>query len=177
MKTLLTTVILIVTSVCSAQNFPANWTGKYTGELISGNIGRPNDTIPVDFVLEEVIKDSVWTYTMTYHSERYGELTKDYRIVSKTQGDTVNFFLDELNGIKMELSLMNNCFYGMYDVVGQRFVSTMRLSGTKGLVIELFAAKDQDPLITSAREEEMDFEAKSFKCTLHQTIYLTKKDE
>ncbi len=173
--TLFTLILLSCSAI--AQQFPQGWTGKYTGKMILGNAGRQNDTIPCDFALLEVEKDSVWTYTMTYYSERFGDITKDYRIVRKAKGDSVNFVLDELNGILMDLTLLNNCFYGMYDVMDMRYISTIRLHGTKNLIIELFAASGENPLITKAVEGEDEIEAKSYKSLLHQTVLLTRKDE
>lgn len=175
MKLILTLSTIIFVQVLFGQSFPNDWIGDYKGTLLIGSLNRPNDTIPVDFKLHEVESDSAWTYTMTYHSARFGELTKDYRIVRKQKNDPVNFIFDELNGIKMEMTLMNDCLYGMYDVMEQFFVSTIYYIDGK-LMLDLMIAPKNSQQTTTAKGEdgEEDVDAVSFKPVMHQRVWLEK---
>lgn len=167
---------MLFQSLAFGQEFPSGWIGNYTGDMIIGSTSRPNDTLSVEFILQEVEKDSAWTYTMTYHSDRLGDITKDYMIVSSKKGDTINYLLDELNGIVMELSLLNNCFYGMYDVQGQRYIFTLRRLNQNELFFELFVSGDTPPYVTTAEEDGEEFVASSYKTVMHQSVHLKRKD-
>ena len=161
----------------SAQSstFPASWLGEYSGNMILAFAERPNDTIPVIFEIKELEKDSIWTYKMTYNSAKYGVIVKDYRIVAATKGNQSNYFLDELNGILMELTLMNNCFYGVYEVMGDLYTSTFRLKDDD-FFFELFMSHMENPKIsyTEANEDTPAIEAKSMKPVLVQSASLKR---
>lgn len=156
------------------SSFPNQWIGEYEGDMIIASAGRPNDTVPLDFQLLEIIPDSVWSYVMIYHSTKWGEITKDYRYVRSKKGDDINFIFDEHNGIVMELTFMNDCFYGMYEVSEMIFINSFRKQGD-ALFFELFAGPSSNPKITSAQEGDEVYEAKSFKPTLVQSVVLTRK--
>lgn len=177
MKTILVALSVFVLSFHGmTQEFPSGWIGNYQGVMQIGSVTGMNDSIPVDFIMKEVELDSIWTYTMQYHSARFGEVSKDYRIVRKKKGDSVNFLFDELNGILMEMSLLNNCLYGMYDVDGQSYISTMRPT-VEGLFIELIIIPRNEPLVTKAASEEEteeEFIAESFKPFMHQSVHLKR---
>lgn len=160
-----------------SQPSVSDWIGNYSGDLILGFANRPNDTIPVKFELQEIEKDSAWTYRMHYDSKVYGKMTKDYVIRAKQIGETKHYLLDELNGIVMEMTMMNNCLYGMYEVSDNIFVSTIRSTENK-LQIELICAPAKSALITSAEvsEDGETIDATSYKPTLHQTVLLKRND-
>ena len=114
---------------------------------------------------------------MTFHSEKYGEIIKDYRIVATKKGDSQDFIFDELNGIKMEMSFLNGTFYGMYEVMESSFISTMRFIGDK-LFIELISSSRKNKMTTQTKAEEGEepIIAESFKPLLHQSVLLTRKN-
>ncbi len=172
-------LFLLLPTSLFAQDFPESWEGTYEGNMILGFANRPNDTVPVVFEMLPVIADSVWTYKTTFNSERYGVIVKDYQIIRKTKENDQDFLLDEQNGIQMDMIFMNGALYGMYEVMGQMFIVTGRMTGEQ-LFIELFAAPMNNPLITGTEDdpetEEMDaIEAKSYQPFLHQTVLLTRK--
>lgn len=177
LKFVLLVAISLSSGVSSAQNSLNEWMGDYAGDLILGFVNRPNDTIPVKFEFHEIAKDSCWTYRMHYESKKYGNMTKDYVIRVKTIGDNQNYILDELNGIVMELTLLNDCLYGFYEVMESNYVSTIR-KVENGLFIELISSSRNYPLISSTIEtqEEPGIEAKSFKPILHQSVLLKKNE-
>ena len=115
---------------------------------------------------------------MVFHSEKYGEIVKDYRIVSTKKGDAKNFLFDELNGIKMEMTFMNGTFYGMYEVMESSYISTMRFIGDK-LFIELISSSRKNKMTTQTEsgDETDPTVAHSYKPILHQSVLLTKKNK
>jgi hypothetical protein len=150
-----------------AQDFPQDWLGSYKGDMLIANMGRPTDTIPVEFDMQILEEDSIWTYTMTFYSEKYGTIVKDYKIVAKSKANKQEYFLDENNGIVMEMTLMDGTFYGMYEVMDMLYISTIR--STEGSIYyDLFAAPMSSPTITATEGEE-SIEATSYGTTLHQT--------
>jgi len=151
-----------------SQEFPKDWLGSYKGDMLIANLGRPKDTIPVEYEMVTLEEDSVWSYKMTFYSEKYGTMVKDYKIVSSTKEDKNNYLLDENNGILMKLSLMDGTFYGMYEVMDMTFITTMRYTEDGNIYYDLFAAPIADPLITATEGEE-SIEAKSYATSLHQT--------
>lgn len=170
------TFILGTTFNLFSQSSISSWVGIYHGEMILGYTGKVSDTIHVDFKMEEIEKDSSWSYSMKFKSEVYGDITKDYLIKSKTKGDTVNFLLDEQNGLIMEESFMNNCLYGMYEVMGQIYINTMRKTDY-GIFFELICAPLKNPHVTTTDEavSEEAIEVKSYKPFLHQSVKLIKQ--
>ena len=150
-----------------SQEFPKDWLGSYKGDMLIANMGRPTDTIPVSYEMVTLEEDSVWSYKMTFFSEKYGTIVKDYKIVATAKDDKNNYLLDENNGIVMEISLMDGTFYGMYDVMDMMFITTMKYTDGN-IYYDLFAAPSADPMITATEGEE-SIEAKSYAPSLHQT--------
>lgn len=169
-------LLLPFSSFC--QEFPENWVGNYEGNLIIGVAHRPNDTVSVLFEMHPIIADSVWSYKTTFNSARYGVIVKDYLLIKNKAGNSVDFVLDEQNGILMEMTYLNGTLYGMYEVLGQLYITTGRMIDDN-LYLDLFAAGMKTPLITHSFEdpttEQVDsIEAKSYKPMLHQTSLLTR---
>ena len=141
MKNLLLISIFFLTSFLSvnAQSVLADWEGMYEGEMIMGNIVRPNDSVRVTFELTPLEADSTWTYRMTYHSDKFGEIVKDYQLTRVGDSKT-DFLLDEGDGIIIEMSLMNDCFYSMFEVMDNIYSTSLRKSG-ESLQFDLFHRK------------------------------------
>ena len=155
------------------QQFPSNFAGSYSGTMIINSGNGVSDSLSVEFEFLEQIPDSSWTYKMIFKSPKYGEITKDYLLKSKTKKDTSNYIFDEQNGILMEMTFLNNCLYGMYEVEGQYFISTLRIIDEEQLLYDLIIAPATNPSISTYTGEEK-FEVKSYKPTMQQTVYLKK---
>jgi len=169
-------LLLPFSSLC--QEFPKNWEGSYEGNLIIGVAHRPNDTVGVLFEMQPIIADSVWSYKTTFNSKRYGLIVKDYLLVRNAAGNSIDFVLDEQNGILMEMTYLNGTLYGMYEVLGQLYITTGRMIDGQ-LYLDLFAAGMKTPLITHSQDDPEteaadSIEAKSYKPLLHQTSLLTR---
>jgi len=165
---------LSFSSRAQESTFPEKWIGEYTGNMTLASPHRDDRTIEVDFIMEELIKDSLWSYNMRF----YGESTsvKDYLIRAVSKDNKVDFLLDENNGIIMELTHMTGGFYGMYEVMGMIYTSSLRKQGD-AIFYELYAAPTRNPHIsgTEATEKEEGVEVKSTKPILVQSVLLMRK--
>jgi len=168
---LITALFCLISVTSLAQNFPEDWLGSYEGKMLIANLGRKTDTIDVAYEMTTLEPDSIWTYKMTFYSEQYGTIIKDYKIVAKSKEDKNSYLLDENNGIVMEMTLMDGTFYGMYTVMDMMFITTMRYTDAGHIYYDLFAAPMENPTVTStnATEDETVIEATSYGTTLHQT--------
>jgi len=65
------------------QGLPSTWTGSYQGTMeLYGKQPAPFSTVLVRLSIQEIKKDSVWTYFMTYgEKEKPGYLEKKYNVV------------------------------------------------------------------------------------------------
>lgn len=169
-------LLLCSSSAISAQSFPENWEGIYDGKMVIGSTERPNDSVAVVFELTTIEKDSSWTYRMTYNSERFGAITKDY-IIRRDGDNPSNYLLDELDGILIKMSWMNGCFYDVFEVMEQLYSTTMCMNnGT--IRFDLYVSSHSMPLITNsvADEDGNSYQVKSYKPTQHQTVILTPRN-
>ncbi len=130
-----------------AQQFsPENWIGKYVGTMLlsSGTEGEQQE-IEVSFDLKEVVKDSSWTYIMTYKSEELGELTKNY-LICKPYGAPKHYFvLDELDGTKIDMSFRNDAFISFFEVDGMFHASSLAKISKNTLRFELYGSFNTQP--------------------------------
>lgn len=179
MKNFLLIYILVLTSVASAnaQSVLADWEGTYEGEMIIGSTIRQNDTAKVTFELIPLEVNSTWTYRMTYVNKKYGTIVKDYQL-TRVEESKVDFLLDERDGIVIEMSLMNDCFYSVFEVLGGFYSTSLRRSG-ESLQFDLFSSNKKDGTVTKNEDEDPDniFKVTSYKPGLHQTIRFIKQNQ
>jgi hypothetical protein len=174
-KLLIFFLLIHVFELASQSSFPENWMGDYSGKMTLGYLDRPGDELTVELSIQEVIPDSVWTHKMIYRSERFGDITKDYLIRAQKKGEKQRFVLDEQNGIGMDLSLMGNCFYGFYSVMGTTYINTLRLNDDGTLLFDLFAGDESTKKTDKLDDDGEPFEVNSYTIALHQTVLLSKK--
>jgi hypothetical protein len=130
-----------------AQQFkPEDWFGKYEGIMFlsSGNTGEQQE-IQVGFEFKEIVKDSSWTYIMSYKSPEIGELTKSY-VICKPYGSPKSYFiLDELDGTKIDLSYRNDAFVSFFEVDGMFHASSLSKISKNALRFELYGSFSSQP--------------------------------
>ena len=158
-----------------SQQFPSSYLGTYSGTMLINSTTGISDTVAVEFEFLEQEPDSSWTYKMVFTSSKYGVITKDYLLKSKSKKDTLNYLFDEQNGILMEMSFLNNCLYGMYEVEGNYFISTLRIIDSSTLLYDLMISPTTDPLESTYSGEEQ-FKVKSYQPTMQQTVLFKKKE-
>lgn len=168
-----------LTTPLPAQTDFSAWEGHYAGQMSIDNVGQPPQTVAVSFELLPLIADSLWSHKMTFQSERHGEITKDYRLRAAIRGDTVNFVLDEQNGIEMPQTLLNDCFYGMYTIMGMTYVATLRRLPDGVLLWDLFAAPVSAQKVSEIvlQDGEDPTEMIGLRPTLQQTVFLRKQEK
>ncbi len=164
---------LLLSGLSFSQQFPEDYTGNYAGQMIISSLHGQRDTVEVDFAFKELIPDSSWTYTMVFQSSRYGDITKDYLLKKKTTGQSMHFLLDEQNGIVMEMTYLNECLYGMYEVQDQFYISTLRIQ-ENALLYDLMIAPKQNAT-QSVYSEDDTFKVDSYKPVMQQTVLLSRK--
>jgi hypothetical protein len=170
--------LLFLPYVLYSQDFNSEaWIGKYAGTMKLSSINGWNDEVHVEFEFREIKKDSVWTYTMCYKSEQLGELIKDYRIIRPTGNVKSAFKLDEQDGIIIDMTYMNNCFFSMFEVEGMIHTSSMQLVDTT-IRFEMFGGDLTTPsnVTTSLPEGDSNetYKVSSYKPSYAQTVSLKR---
>jgi len=146
------------------ENFPDSWLGTYKGDMY---ILRANsdkiDTVDVIFEFLTTKHDKRWTYRMTYKSQKYGDIVKDYELIKPDSLSKNVYLLDEKDGIFIEDVLMGNTLYSAFSVAGSRLVSILRKEGNE-LFLEIFSSRDKSSLTSKNKAEKSEnvFEVKSF---------------
>jgi hypothetical protein len=108
--------------------------GKYTGEMQLINQDKNSyNTVLVSLDIHEIKKDSAWSYIMTYNSQEYGSMTKNYEIQLTKEG---KFQIDEKNGIVILMSFIDGCLYEFFESEEMFFNVTMRKK-KKNILFEL----------------------------------------
>lgn len=176
MKKYLLICILILTTVTTvnAQTTLEAWEGDYSGQMIIGFTNRPNDSLDVTFEFKPIKDDSVWSYKLVFNSETYGKIVKDYE-VHRVGDSEKDFLMDEKDGIIIEMSLLDGCFYDLFEVMDNYISSTLCKNGDD-LRFDLFMSSKKTGTVTSSEEDEegKTFEVTSYKPTLHQTVVLKR---
>jgi hypothetical protein len=182
-------ILVAIAIICSgkqmtlAQKFtPENWIGTYSGTMFlsSGTEGEQQE-IAVSLDFKEVIKDSSWTYIMTYKSEELGELTKNYLICKPAESPPHYFVLDELDGTKIDLSYRNDAFVSFFEVDGMFHASSLAKIAKNTLRFELYGSFSSQPtnvtnaeLIDDLGNNSGSITVASFNPIYCQTVLLKK---
>ncbi len=166
----------------NSYDFPEDWIGEYTGTMLMYYPTASRvDTSDVFFELKELVSDSLWTYTMSYDSQKYGQSTKDYLIVKPSEDHQQLYHLDEKDGIIIEMRLMANTFYSNFSVMGSYLSSRMeRVEG--GIAFEIFTTKEESSNESYALVDPKDYgvdtiKVNSFVPFTVQRVFLAEVDK
>lgn len=166
-------------SFISQEFKPEKWIGNYSGLMVLSSLGRESSEIMVDLEFSEVTKDSSWTYIMCYNNPSFGEIIKDYRIIKPVKSGPQDFQMDEQDGILIDMTFFNNCFYDLFEV-GNSIYSTSMCLVEAGIKFEIFGGNLKEPSnSTTSRATEIDtatYVVNSFKPNFAQTVFLKKID-
>lgn len=176
----LTLTILHAQDPAPARKALTTWQGNYHGTMTISSLRQPPSPVAVTLELHPLPNDTTgWVYRLTFDSEQYGKTVKDYRLYAKSPADTVNYLLDERNGITMPQTLLNDCLYGMYNVMGTTYVSTLRRLPDGELLWDLFGAKQEvestSRIPAGNGKEEEDIVVEAFRPNFQQTVFLRRK--
>lgn len=100
--------------VIHGQGIPLSWIGKYEGTMeLYSSAPTPYMKIPVSLELNELKRDTVWGYKMTYGEPgEIGYVVKNYLI--EFNNDTL--FMDEGEGIKLPMRRFGECLIDFYSI-------------------------------------------------------------
>ncbi len=179
MRSLVTIIFLSIGAISFGQGFEASkWIGKYTGIMELTSSSGMKDQINVSFEFKELIKDSIWTYTMLYKSQSLGEMVKNYEI-KKVAGNNLDFIMDEKDGIVIDMSFFNSTFFSIFEVEGMIHTFSMSKEG-KNIRIVLFGSDLKNPTNQSeavSKENQTEINrVTSFKPIYNQVVDLIPID-
>ncbi len=172
-------IILFFYSCISGQGLPGTWTGSYQGDMqLYGKDATPFATVLVRLSIQEIKKDSVWTYFMTYgEKDKTGYLEKKYHIVLKPDG----LVMDEGDGVLIPMRLFGDCLIDFYSIEDSdntnSFMSSVLCRQPSGdLEFNLFGGS-LTPFSTSQIIEEsegMSFGLSTYNLGFNQQVLLKK---
>lgn len=164
-------LLILITSFRTFGQFPEGWLGHYAGTMYISNKTYPTDSLEVSLDIIEIKKDSAWTYSMHYFSQKYGSIEKNYHIIRSSDG--LNYKMDELNGIKIDMSYMNNCFYEFFEVDNMIYATTMRQIN-RGILFEIIGASNEPSSETDSFPDENNtvYKVFSMKPSFAQSVFL-----
>jgi hypothetical protein len=168
-------VLLFVSSELSYAQFPEAWIGKYSGTMYLNSLNSPKDSVVVTLEIIEIIKDSAWTYTMGYKSEKFGDILKNYKILKVTNENSTDYLMDENNGIFLEMTFFDNTFYEYFEVENMLY-STRLLKRLNFIEFEIVGTQNEATKtclsVPQEEEENIQYEVKSYKPLFAQKVLL-----
>jgi hypothetical protein len=174
--------IIFFYSCLIGQGLPSTWTGSYQGTMeLYGKQSTPFSTVLVRLSIQEIKKDSVWTYYMTYgEKEKPGYLEKKYHVVLKSDG----LAMDEGDGVLIPMRLFGDCLIDFYSIEDSdntnMYMSSLLCRQSNGdLEFNLFGGS-LTPLSTSQIVEETDatvFGLTTYTVGFNQHVILKRIDE
>ncbi len=175
MSRIIIVILLFLSSELSHAQFPETWIGKYSGTMYLNSLNTPKDSVVVTLEIVELIKDSAWTYTMGYKSEKFGDILKDYKILKVTNENSTDYLMDENNGIFLEMTFFDNTFYEYFEV--ENMLYSTRLSKSSNFIeFEIIGAQNEatKTSLSVPQEDEGNnqFEVLSFKPLFAQKVLL-----
>ena len=158
---------------------PRSWVGSYQGTMeLYGKESTPFSTVLVRLSIQEIKKDSVWTYFMTYgERDKPGYLEKKYHMVLKPDG----LVMDEGDGVLISMRLFGDCLIDFYSIEDSdntnSFMSSLLCRQSNGdLEFNLFGGS-LTPLNTSQiidESEGLTFGLNTYKLGFNQHVLLKK---
>jgi len=138
------------------------------------NVNAPKDSVIVSLEIVEIIQDSSWTYTMSYKSEKFGDILKEYKILKVSNENTTDYLMDENNGILLEMTLFDDTFYEYFEV--ENMIYSTRLSRHQDTIeFEIFGAQNEPSKTTLSvpqEEKNTQYEVNSYKPLFAQKVIL-----
>lgn len=157
-----------------AQTDLDKWVGVYDGVMRVLQADRLVDTVPVTFEMLP-IDSTTWSYKMTYRSDVYGEIVKDYLIIKPDTLAGHEYFLDEQDGILISMSLIDDCFYSSFDVGNMRIHTVMRRYDD-GIYFDLFSGASSASMITNSIPDDkgQTYKVEDYRPSGSQHIYFRR---
>ena len=104
-----------------------SWVGHFEGLLFLEFPNGKKDSLEIHLDLVSKENPGHFDYKVSFFSEKYGDIVKDYAIkVNPEFDDNKHFILDEKDGILIDEVLLNNTLYSQYSVAGSNFQTVLR---------------------------------------------------
>ncbi len=170
-----TTILLLFSyiSLVGQQSFPNDWIGEYAGNMDISMLNGSKMDAEMKLIIEEIHKDSIWTFTMIISNDKFGEVVKDYRLVRKSDVESTAYILDEQNGILIDWSYLGDAFYSFYDVMESTYATSVRKAGDD-ILYDLFVAPNKSRTTSMYKDENNAFEVESLIPSQRQTALLSR---
>lgn len=146
--------VFCISKLKTQSNFPYSWLGTYEGNMFIEDIDGIKDTIPVEFDFIPAKLKNHWIYRMTYKSNKWGRIIKDYELFWDDSLKSPNLFiLDEKDGIYIQELFMNGKFYSQFEVDGGHFTSVLERRGKKNLYFEIRCTDVKKGISTTSKAD------------------------
>lgn len=132
------------------QDFPQSWEGKWKGNLEIHTGKGLMQTIPMELHILPTADSARHTFTIIYGA---GEEASPRNYLLETVNPEIGLYrIDEQNSIKMEAYLLGNKLVQIFEVEGQRLISTTEKTGKKTMIWEILAGP-ADPISVTGNTE------------------------
>ena len=142
MKLVKIIIFIIWIGSLSAQteelSFPQDYFGIYKGDLHITN-SRGDQTIQMEFHLQATDSVGNYKYVLVYIADGSRQ-ERHYNLIDKGNG---KFVVDENNGILLDVTLVGNKLYSMFEVQGNVLTTTETFYKDKMLFEITFSSKEQ----------------------------------
>jgi len=92
----------------------------------------------VTFTVQTIIEDSLWTWRTDYESERFGHITKDYKLVAKDVKKGM-YLLDEGDNLILDQRVIGTKMYSVFEVENMVLSASYELIG-EHLIFEVLSS-------------------------------------
>ena len=172
MKVIITSLLFLLAFIkVQAQDITA-WQGHYKGELKSESINGNTNFYPMELKIEAV-DDNTYKWIIIYGKEGDSARSERNYLLKRTDKEN-HFIIDEQNTILLDLNLINNSFYSIFEVQDNLMMVEYRLSENQ---IDFILTSGQGRAETgnSTHEGEEIPLVYSYKTTTRQHAVLKKK--
>lgn len=167
---------MVSLSLYSVAQLPKDWNGVYKGTMFMLAENYKPDSVNLQITIAEQQTDSIWKFNMLYKSAKFKDIEKDYIIVYSKSKD--RFFLDEQNGIVIDVTFLNNTLYEFYEVDNRFYAVTFKKT-TEGLTFEIVGSATNPTMETGSHPDENNivYNVFSLKPSFVQSAILIKQTD
>lgn len=171
MNKLATLFIILFISQINAQDI-SGWLGHYSGDLKSEGINGNTYVYHMELKIEAK-SDSIFNWVIIYGNEG-DKLRSERKYLLKRTSKKNNFIIDEQNSILLDINLINNSFYSVFEVQDNLMVVEYRLLENQ-IDFILTSSNGRTETGNSEHEGEEIPLVYSYKTTTKQHAILKKK--
>ncbi|MEX1002214.1 MAG: hypothetical protein WDZ35_08885 [Crocinitomicaceae bacterium] len=152
------------------SQLPKAWMGQYAGELSSINIQGEESTYAMELIIE-VENDSAYAFTIIYGKDSL----KQVRAYTLRQIGENRFMLDENNGIFLNMNLIGDRLFSVFEVEGN-FLHLCYRKTKKGIDFELTSSRKAEISGGITHEDGEAIPAvQSYSVLAYQSAHLNRK--